>query len=209
MEKNISLSIWEGRKMIEAAKKYGRVVQAGTAEPQRTLRLLRPRVHPRRRLGQGAVREGLRHAGRRGRRLTSAPVPDSRPPPGLDWDRWLGPAPSGPTIPRASRLVRLLGLLGGNASDAIHTLDLARMVLGDPPQPKVVHASAADASSTTAARCPTCRSSPISSTAGDELHQHGLYALQGQARPEIRFAATSALTGRRTPTASRSTAPSE
>lgn len=27
---------------------------------------------------------------------------------------------------------------GGNASDAIHTLDLARLVLGDPPQPKVV-----------------------------------------------------------------------
>jgi len=30
VEKNISLSIWEGRKMLEAARKYNRIVQCGT-----------------------------------------------------------------------------------------------------------------------------------------------------------------------------------
>ena len=30
VEKNVAASIWEGRKMVEAARKYKRIVQAGT-----------------------------------------------------------------------------------------------------------------------------------------------------------------------------------
>jgi predicted dehydrogenase len=67
-------------------------------------------------------------------------TPDSDPPPGLDWDQWLGPATMRPYNKQLHR--RWYGhwdFSGGNASDAIHTLDVARLVLGDPPHPKTVH----------------------------------------------------------------------
>jgi hypothetical protein len=67
-------------------------------------------------------------------------VPDGDPPAGLDWDKWLGPAPMQPYNKRLhDQWYGYWRFSGGNASDAIHTLDAARMVLGDPPHPKSVH----------------------------------------------------------------------
>ena len=37
VEKPVSHSPWEGRKMVEAARRYQRIVQVGTAESQRRL----------------------------------------------------------------------------------------------------------------------------------------------------------------------------
>ena len=66
--------------------------------------------------------------------------PDA-PPPGLDWDRWLGPARVRPYNPDVHRgWYGYWDFSGGNASDAIHKLDLARIVLDDPPHPKAVGA---------------------------------------------------------------------
>ncbi len=44
-EKPMSHNPWEGRKMIEAARKYNRVVQVGHAKPQRALSFRSRRLH--------------------------------------------------------------------------------------------------------------------------------------------------------------------
>ncbi len=65
---------------------------------------------------------------------------DGQPPTGLDWDRWLGPAPQRPYNAEVHRnWYGHWDYSGGNASDAVHTLDVARMVLGDPPHPRGVN----------------------------------------------------------------------
>ena len=97
VEKPISLTIVEGRKMVEAARRYKRVVQVGAefqSAPhyQETVKLIR-----RGDLGKvtmvncwtcgNIAPEGLGNP------------PDCDPPEGLDWDMWLGPAPKVPYNP--------------------------------------------------------------------------------------------------------------
>ncbi len=66
-------------------------------------------------------------------------VADSTPPPGFDWDRWLGPAPERPYNAQVHRNWHgWWDFSGGNSSDGIHQLDLARMLLGEPPHPTAV-----------------------------------------------------------------------
>ncbi len=94
VEKPLSITIREGRRMVEAARKANRVVQVGTQRRSSALY---------------AELAGLVHAGALGKvtvaraYLTSnmAPAgigiaPDSAPPEGLDWDMWLGPRPMRP-----------------------------------------------------------------------------------------------------------------
>jgi predicted dehydrogenase len=94
VEKPLAWSIEEGRRMVEAARKYHRVVQTGTMQ--------RSGVH-----FQKAVE--LIQAGLIGKvsfvrtwvYWNEFPngwgnPPDENPPAGLDWDFWLGPAPKVP-----------------------------------------------------------------------------------------------------------------
>jgi predicted dehydrogenase len=91
VEKPISTYLDEGKKMVEAARKYNRVVQAGTmqrsgAHYQQAMDIIKSGA-----LGKITLcrtwfnflspQEGLGNP------------PDSDPPPELDWDMWLGPAP--------------------------------------------------------------------------------------------------------------------
>lgn len=87
-EKPLCRTIGEGQKMIEAARRYDRVVQMGTQYRSMA--------------GTRQTCEWVRN-GRLGKvhtvRLShpANPVqpaePSQQPPPGLDWDLWLGPAP--------------------------------------------------------------------------------------------------------------------
>ena len=139
VEKNISLSIWEGRKMIEAARKYKRIVQAGCQNRSAPYAFSARDYIQRGELGEvlyvqvyGMLPSVQGGCGRNA-------VADSPVPPGLDWDLWLGPAPERPYNRDVHRnWYGYWEYSGGNASDAIHTLDLARMVLGDPPHPKII-----------------------------------------------------------------------
>src|SRR6266436_7078571 len=96
VEKPLTLFVREGRWMVEAARKHQRIVQVGTQQ--------RSGPHYQR------ARE-LVHAGRIGK-LVSVQVnyfrnvspgfgnpPDQAPPPDLDYDLWLGPAPQRPYNP--------------------------------------------------------------------------------------------------------------
>jgi len=87
-EKPLSRTIYEGRKMVEAARRYDRVVQMGTQ--YRSIARTRQACEWVRngRLGKvHAVR--LSHRPNR----THPCEPGQQPPPQLDWDLWLGPAP--------------------------------------------------------------------------------------------------------------------
>ncbi len=139
VEKNISASIWEGRKMIEAARKYKRIVQAGT-QTRSAPYMFAARDY----IQEGGLGDVLYvkvfgmysfvYGG-----YPRKPEPDGDPPAGLDWDKWLGPVPEQPYNKRLHRQwYGYWRFSGGNGSDAIHTLDAARMVIGDPPHPKSV-----------------------------------------------------------------------
>lgn len=136
VEKNISIAIWEGRKVMEAAKKYNRVVQAG----------LQNRSGP-----YAASARDYIAAGKLGKivhvkvynMLGGAPwtpKPDGPAPKNLDWDRWLGPSPEVPyNEGRHLGWYNWWDYKGGALSDdGVHQLDLTRMALGDPGHPKSV-----------------------------------------------------------------------
>ena len=142
VEKNPTINIWEGRKMVEAAKKYNRIVQVG----------FQNRSAP---YGFSA-REYIK-SGKLGKIVTVkcynmlgggkwSEKPETPVPAWLDWDRWLGPAPQRAFSPsivdengRGDWGCYWAYSGGGLADDASHVMDLARLVIGDPPHPKSVY----------------------------------------------------------------------
>jgi predicted dehydrogenase len=136
VEKNPSMSVWEGRKMIEAGKKYQRVVQVGFQNRSGPYAASARDYIASGKLGSIVHVKVYNMLG--GRRWE--PRPDSKPPAGLDWDAWLGPAPEVPyNAGRHLDWHPWWDYKGGTlADDASHQLDLTRMVLGDPPHPSSV-----------------------------------------------------------------------
>ncbi len=139
VEKPPSHNVWEGRKMVEAAQRYKRVVQVGTQN----------RSAP-------YVLEALKYIQEGG--LGKIPLckvynlksggeyhlpPNGEPPEGFDWNTWLGPAPE---RPYNSSIVhggwhKFWAYSGGDmADDGVHQLDIARMLIGK-AYPRGVHAS--------------------------------------------------------------------
>jgi predicted dehydrogenase len=138
VEKPHSHNIWESGKMVEAARKYKRVVQVGTQNRSKEYNF--------------AAREFIR-SGRLGKiglvkvfNLKSGDpyniVPSSKPPPpGFDWDRWLGRARVRPYSEQlfSTGWHQSWDFCGGDmCDDGIHQTDLALMLMGDPGLPKSV-----------------------------------------------------------------------
>jgi predicted dehydrogenase len=93
VEKPISHTIVEGRKMVEAANKYNRVIQCGTQQRsgehfQKVAEMIRNG-----RIGRVTAAETWVMSKTSQQSRLQSPIEDSDPPPGLDWDMWLGPAP--------------------------------------------------------------------------------------------------------------------
>lgn len=138
VEKPISFTVTEGRRMIEAARKYNRIVQAGTqyrSEPP----------------NRAAVR--LLHEGKLGK-VYRASTDFSRPrmsigrqketavPPGVHWDLYLGPSPIRPfTLNRFHYGWHYFWETGPSelGNIGIHTLDVCRWGLGKREHPVKVH----------------------------------------------------------------------
>ena len=138
VEKPVCVAVDEGQKMVEAARTYGRVVQAGTM--QRSAEHFQEAcdlVH-RGELGDitfvrtwnysNQPREGIGHP------------PDSDPPADLDWDMWLGPAPMRPfnanrfgVRPDEFSTFRYFwDYAGGMMTDwGVHWLDIVQMASGE------------------------------------------------------------------------------
>lgn len=89
-EKPLSLTILEGRAMVEAARRYGRVFSSGS---QRVLGDYGSLARYIRSGAIGKVTEAFVNVGGPSRPcdLPAQPIPD-----GVDWDLWLGPAPWAP-----------------------------------------------------------------------------------------------------------------
>ena len=91
VEKPLSLTIREGQLMVQAARKYNRITQVGTqrrssAICQKAIEIVRS--------GQiGKVTAARCFHIRNETPYGLGNPADSDPPPGLDWDMWLGPAP--------------------------------------------------------------------------------------------------------------------
>lgn len=88
VEKPASHNIFEGRKMVEAARKYKRMVQVGSqgrTVPHKVeaMQLVRDGA-----IGQLYMVRGICYR----RRFSIGHTPDQPVPPGVDWDKFLGPA---------------------------------------------------------------------------------------------------------------------
>ena len=140
VEKPASHNIHEGRMMVAAARKYGRMVQVGSqsrtiAHKMRAMQLLREGV-----IGQVYHARGLCYR----RRFSIGHTPDEPVPPGLDWDRFLGPAQLRPYSRNRFAYNWHWFWETGNGdigNQGIHEMDIALWGLGRGGWPKTVLSS--------------------------------------------------------------------
>ncbi|MBN2506516.1 MAG: Gfo/Idh/MocA family oxidoreductase [Verrucomicrobia bacterium] len=137
VEKPMAHSIWEGRKLIEAVKKHGRVLQVGMQSRSAPYMEEAVAYVKSGRLGDirlvrvyNMMQHPMQHAG-----------PDREPPVGFDYDLWCGPAARLPYNPSRSWLNLAEFSCGPIPGDAVHQLDLARLLMGDPSCPRSVSAT--------------------------------------------------------------------
>ena len=131
VEKPIALRVAEGRAMVEAVKRHGRVCQAGLN--RRSSAMCREMADFVRGGGLGKV-TGARcfHTQNEWPKGIGNP-PDSAPPAGFDWEAWMGPAPKVP-YNRNRGLYQFRWFYdysGGQVTNmGIHYLDLIHWALG-------------------------------------------------------------------------------
>lgn len=142
VEKNPTVNIWEGRKMIEAARKYKRIVQVGFQNRSAPYAFSAREYIASGKLGKIVTVKSYNMLG--GSKWTERP--ETPVPAWLDWDKWQGPATErkfNPSIVtengRGDWGCYWAYSGGGLADDASHVIDLARFVIGDPPHPKSVY----------------------------------------------------------------------
>jgi predicted dehydrogenase len=128
----------EGPKMLEAARKYQRVVQGGTQQRSTPTFLKAKELVAAGALGQVTFCHAF-DAGMANKAGEGKPA-DSEPPPGLDWDLWLGPAPKVPfntnrwgiAPNRWSTFRYFWDYAGGEMTDwGIHLIDPMHQCLGE------------------------------------------------------------------------------
>jgi predicted dehydrogenase len=129
VEKPISHNVAEGRRMVEAARHYRRVVQSGTQS--RSGSHFREAIEFLRSGKLGKIR--LAKAINSQRRANIGRKQDSSPPSGVDYDLWLGPAPKRPFNENRFHYnwhwFWEYGT-GDMGNDGVHQVDIARWGLG-------------------------------------------------------------------------------
>jgi len=137
VEKPISVAIGEGRKMVEAARKHSRVVQAGTQQRsgkhfQQVAELVKGG-----RIGKVTQVRTWNFGNESPEGIGFAA--DTAAPADLDWDMWLGPAPQRPFNAhrfgvdpvRWSSFRWFWDYAGGMMTDwGVHWLDIVQLVMG-------------------------------------------------------------------------------
>ena len=135
VEKPFSYNLWEGQQMVEAARKFGRMVQVGTQN--RSSAFLRG-VFDRLRGGDlGAIRfaHALVYRARDGIGTVDTPTPT---PSTLDYDLWCGPAQNGPLMRKQLHYEWHWFWDTGNGemgNNGIHVIDVCRWALGQDRTP--------------------------------------------------------------------------
>jgi predicted dehydrogenase len=138
VEKPACVAVDEGRVMLEAARKYNRVVQAGTwqrsgAHFQKACEMVTSGE-----LGKIAFARSWIYSNQPKKGIGNPP--EQAPPPGLDWDLWQGPARQRPFNPNRFGVYKdtysyfrfFWDYAGGIVTDSgIHMIDIIQMALGD------------------------------------------------------------------------------
>jgi len=140
VEKPASHCVWEGRKMVEAARKYKRMVQVGMQSrsiihKRRAIELLRQGV-----IGDVYMARGICFK----RRPAIGTAADGAPPLGADYDLWLGPASSRPFNEKRFHYNWHWFWDTGNGdigNQGVHEMDIARWGLGKDHLPEIVHST--------------------------------------------------------------------
>jgi predicted dehydrogenase len=141
-EKPLSLTIDEGKAMVAAARKHNRIVQTGSQQRSEDQFRLACELVRSGRIGKvHTVKVGLP-----GVNFDGPAVPDTTPPPELDYNFWLGPAPDRPYNPKhVHYLFRFFwDYSGGQMTNfGAHHLDIAQWGLNrDESGPVAVEATA-------------------------------------------------------------------
>ncbi len=138
VEKPLSHYIWEGRQMVNAARKYHRLVQCGTQH--RSEARFAPAFQWIHEGHLGAIKYVVAFANKPrsscGKRATPLPIPDS-----VDYDLWCGPARKVPIY--RDRLQYDCSFDwntgdGESCNQGIHEMDVARWCLGEKGLPRRV-----------------------------------------------------------------------
>jgi predicted dehydrogenase len=139
-EKPACHNIWEGWKMVEAARKYKRIVQVGSQG-----RSLKHKIHAMQLLKEGVVgkiflAKGMCYK----RRRSIGHTPDQPAPPGVNWDMFLGPAPMRPfSVNRFKYNWHWFWDTGNGdiGNQGVHEMDMCRWGMNDCGFPKSVTSS--------------------------------------------------------------------
>lgn len=128
VEKPASHTPWEGRKMVEAARRYDRVVQVGTQNRSAAYNKAAKEYIDSGKLGSIHMVRVINQKSW----PNVPPAADAAVPAGLNWDMWTGPAPKSPYNVNFHRgwnhFWRFSG--GDIINDGVHQLDLARWLIG-------------------------------------------------------------------------------
>jgi len=131
VEKPLSITVHEGRRMVEAARRNGSVVQVGTHRRSSSLYARLVEMVQGGKIGKVTVSRAYRLSNMYPSGIGHAEPSD--PPPGLDWDMWLGPRPARPfqaTI--APYKFRWWHLYSSQMANwGVHFLDAIRWVTGE------------------------------------------------------------------------------
>lgn len=138
VEKPVCHTIWEGRQMVNAQKKYKRVVSAGF-QNRSDVGLLEaiPQIHSGR-IGKITQARGLCYRDRASIGKLDKPL---TPPASVDYNLWLGPAADQPIMRPNFHYDWHWDFNTGNGdmgNQGPHEMDLLRWALGDPGHPKKV-----------------------------------------------------------------------
>ena len=139
VEKPVSHNIWEGRQMVNAARKYNRIVQAGTQRRSDTGLAEAIDYIKQGNLGKIRVVHGIVYVerGSIGKVNGPQPIPQS-----VDYNLWCGPAPMTPLMRKSLHYDWHWVWPTGNGdfgNNGIHYIDVCRWFIGaDKVAPRVV-----------------------------------------------------------------------
>ncbi len=131
VEKPLSKTVYEGRKMVEAARRYERVVQVGTHRRSSKLYAHVADLIAQDKVGKVTMSKAFRLSNMYPLGIGKAQV--AEPPADLDWDMWLGPRPDRPyqqnITPYKFRWWKLYSSQVANFG--VHRLDAIRWLTGE------------------------------------------------------------------------------
>jgi predicted dehydrogenase len=137
VEKPLSHNVWEGRKLVEAARKFGKCVQHGTQSRSAAGHRKAAAFLNAGKLGKVKISRGLCYK----RRASIGKKPDGPVPAGVDYDLWLGPAQERPFNPNKFHYNWHWRWDTGNGdigNQGVHEFDKARWYLGKTELPSKI-----------------------------------------------------------------------